>query len=78
MKNRIIKDLVGDIVEITWRDSNRYDNQEGRDYSFEVSIIKSIGELIYKDEDKVVIARDIIGDDVRGTIVIPTENIIED
>lgn len=78
MKNKIIKDLVGDIVEITWRDSNRYDNQEIRDYTFEVSIIKSIGELIYKDEDKVVIARDIIGDDVRGTIVIPTENIIED
>ncbi len=53
-----------------------YNAQGESDYPFEVSIFTSVGFLLKENEDSFVITRDIIGNDVRGALVIPKENII--
>lgn len=50
--------------------------QEPKDTDWEVAIFTSIGFVIEENKDHIVLARDIIKGDVRGTIVIPRENII--
>lgn len=65
------------IVKITWRDSHRYMYQMEDTLDCEVTIIESVGFLTYKDKNKVIIAQDLIDEDLRGVLVIPKENIIE-
>lgn len=65
------------LVEIEWRDSHRYTYQMGQDEPVEVAIMRSVGYLISQTKDKVVIAQDLIGDDMRGIEVICRENIIK-
>ena len=61
---------------ITWRDSMLYNEQtELQEYPIEVII--SIGWLIIEDKDRVVIARDKIGNEWRGVVAIPRENIVK-
>ena len=70
-----------DIVKITWRDSKRYIEQITKDEKFEVCVIETVGFLIKdvsssKDKGYVTITQDIIGNDLRGVLVIPQENIV--
>jgi len=69
-------ELVNKIISVDWRDSNMYIEQCNKDDDFQILEITSIGRLIYTDSTKIVIAGDVIGDDVRRVIVIPKENII--
>lgn len=69
--------LIGDIVEVKWRDSNLYFTQSNKADEFKIATIRSIGELIGADDEKIIIAGDIVDDeDVRRVVVIPVENII--
>lgn len=61
---------------IKWRDSNIYLTQCGRDDDFKTAIITSIGFVIQEDKKQIVLAGDLVGEDVRRVIVIPKENII--
>lgn len=63
------------IAQITWSDSNRYQEQIEKDYFFDLVTITSVGIVITEDEDVIVITQDIIGDDVRGVLVIAKQNI---
>lgn len=64
-------------VIVKWRDSNIFNEQWGEDEEeFEVSEITSIGFLIKDEKDRIVIAREKVGEDWRGIIAIPRENII--
>lgn len=67
------------IIEVTWRDSNQYITQSGKEDNFEVSVITSVGYLVKEQKDFIVITRDDMGqdDDVRGILVIPKENIVK-
>lgn len=69
--------IKGDIVLITWRDSNRYwDAQYTEDEKFDVEHIMSVGFVINDNEDYLSLAQDKIGDEsIRGVITIPSENI---
>lgn len=64
------------IKTIKWRDSNLYITQCARDDVYEVAVITSTGFLIEEDDEKVVLAGDLVGDELRRVIVIPKENII--
>lgn len=65
------------IVQITWRDSNRYFEQLEADHDFSIVMIETVGYLVEKNESKVVVAQDNVEGELRGVIVIPVENIIE-
>ena len=64
------------IKEIKWRDSQMHILQESRDTKWEIAIINSVGYVIEKTKTHIVLAGDVLGDDVRRVIVIPIENII--
>jgi hypothetical protein len=64
------------IRTIKWRDSRMYIQQEVNDGVWSVCEITSIGFVIHEDKDKIVLAGDFVGEDVRRVIVIPKENII--
>lgn len=70
--------MIGDIVKIKWRDSNLYLTQGHKNDDYQIATILSIGELIDIDDEKIVIAGDIVnGNEVRRVVVIPVENIID-
>jgi len=77
---RFFINLVGKIVSIDWRDSNMYITQCNLKDDLDISIITSIGKVIACDATKLVIAGDIVGDEINGeirrVIAIPIENII--
>jgi hypothetical protein len=51
-------------------------HQEPRDCEdFGVAIVESVGFVILENAEKIVLAGDLIDDDVRRVIVIPKENI---
>lgn len=50
--------------------------QEPRNAEWELQIITSVGFVIHEDKEKIVLAGDLLGEDVRRAIVIPKENII--
>lgn len=63
------------IKQVKWRDSNLYITQtDGK--NLEVSILESVGYVVEDDEDKIVLAGDLIDNEYRRVIVIPKENII--
>jgi len=66
------------LVIIKWRDSNMELSQSGTKDSLEVAIIYTVGFLIKKTRDSVILCRDLLTDDTecRGKIVIPKENIL--
>ena len=61
---------------IKWRDSRMYINQCERDSEWEVCIITSVGYVIEDNKDFIVLAGDLVDDEVRRVIVIPKENIV--
>lgn len=65
------------IVKISWTDSNRYMYQMELDEEVTTTTIETVGWLVSEDEDQVVLAQDIIEDDIRGVIVIPKVCIVE-
>lgn len=65
------------IAEIVWRDSNIYITQCNREDDFKIEVINSFGKIIQENEEKIVLAGDLIGEEVRRVIVIPKENIIK-
>ena len=62
---------------VKWRDSRMYITQEDSDTNWEICVIESCGFLIEEGDGYVVLAGDLVDSDVRRTLVIPTENIIE-
>jgi hypothetical protein len=64
------------IKRIKWRDSRMYITQCPKDEDWEVSEITSVGFVIYEDKNKIVLAGDLLDEDIRRAIVIPKENII--
>ena len=65
------------ILKVKWRDSKMYITQCSREDEFEVCEIISIGVLVEENKDKIVLAGDLVDDDIRRVIVIPKENIIK-
>lgn len=64
------------ISHIKWRDSRMFIHQEPRDCDdFNVAIVESVGFVISENSEQIVLAGDIVDDDVRRVIVIPKENI---
>lgn len=64
-------------IEIHWRDSHRYMYQMERNEPVEVAIMKTVGWLVRETENEIVIAQDILGEDMRGVEVICAENVLE-
>jgi hypothetical protein len=73
--------LIGDFVEIKWRDSNIYLNQCRLEEIGGVAEITSSGDLIAYREREIVLASDKVktedGVEYRRIIVIPEENVIQ-
>ena len=61
---------------IKWRDSQMYITQCPKDEGWEIPKITSVGFVIYEDKEKIVLAGDLLDEDIRRAIVIPKENII--
>lgn len=51
--------------------------QEEIDSKWEVCVITSVGFVIEETKDHIVLAGDIVDEDVRRVIVIPKENIVK-
>lgn len=66
----------GKVKRIKWRDSQMYIHQEPKDEPFNICIIESVGFVLSEDKEKIVLAGDLVGEDVRRVIAIPKENII--
>lgn len=64
------------IRKVKWRDSRMYINQIEKESTFEIAILTSVGFVIKDTKDFLVLAGDLLEDDIRRTIVIPKENII--
>lgn len=65
------------IRKVKWRDSRMYITQTTKDENWSVCEIESVGFLIKETKDYIVLAGDILEEDIRRTIVIPKENIIK-
>jgi hypothetical protein len=65
------------VRRIKWRDSRMYIAQHDRDLDYEVCVIESVGFVIEENKDYVVLAGDLVDDEVRRTIVIPRENFVK-
>lgn len=63
------------IVRVTWRDSHRYMYQMHPTEEVSVTVIESCGYLVSQNKKQIVLCQDVIGDDIRGVIVIPRENV---
>jgi hypothetical protein len=66
-------------VIVTWRDSRMYVSQQmSAEDIGGVCVIRSVGWLLAKSKDRVVIARDHHdGDQWRGVLVIPREAVMK-
>lgn len=64
------------IREVRWRDSRMYIHQEHKDEPWEVCVISSVGYVIEETKEHIVLAGDLLDEDVRRAIVIPKENIV--
>lgn len=70
------------IVEITWRDSNVYPRQDSRQYAienFKMAVFHTVGYLIRETKTDYLVSREFEEEenDVRGSIVIPKENVVK-
>lgn len=64
-----------ELATIKWRDSRMYITQCDKEDDFDISIIHSTGWIIKEDKEKIVLAGDLVDDEIRRVIVIPKENI---
>jgi hypothetical protein len=64
-----------EIKLIEWRDSSVQITQEPQDSKWEVAYLASVGFVLVEDNDKIVLAGDLLEGDCRRVIVIPKENI---
>jgi hypothetical protein len=64
-----------DKVEVIWSDSKMYITQSSLDEDYSYCTMSSIGYVIKKNKDILVLAGDIVDDEVRRVIVIPMDNI---
>jgi hypothetical protein len=64
------------VKRVRWRDSRLMIHQEPPDADFSVCIIDSVGFVLHEDKDRIVLAGDLVEDDVRRVISIPRENVI--
>lgn len=65
-------------VRVSWRDSRMYVTQTDGDQIEGVCTIHSVGILMEEHTDRVIISRDHLdGDQWRGVLVIPRENIVK-
>lgn len=64
------------IREVKWRDSRMHISQEYKDTDWGVCVISSVGYVIKETKDYIVLAGDLVDEDVRRAIVIPKENIV--
>jgi len=64
------------VKTIKWRDSRMYIIQCAKDEDWEPCVITSVGFVIEDTKEHVVLAGDLLDDDLRRAIVIPKENII--
>lgn len=73
-----MKDRIGKLTQVMWRDSQLYLTQCQKDDNFKVAEFCSAGYVIKEDKNSITLAGDILvdGGDVRRVIVIPKENII--
>lgn len=69
--------MITKMVKIKWLDSNIYNEQGSINDDLKIATIESVGYLLKENEDSIAIARDLIGDDSRGTLVIPKVCILE-
>jgi hypothetical protein len=70
--------LIGDLVEIKWRDSQLFLTQCNEEDDFKVAVITSVGQLVKVTDKGVVLAGDMLDDgEMRRVIIIPEENIIK-
>lgn len=70
------------IVKITWRDANMFSREHKLTEvvkEFKICVVVSIGFLVGYDKENPIISREYMTDNrsVRGSIVIPKENIVE-
>ncbi|MCP4668239.1 MAG: hypothetical protein GY849_17980 [Deltaproteobacteria bacterium] len=65
-----------EIIKVIWRDSNIYIEQCHKTDVFSYETLITYGKLIQENKEQIVVAGDILGDEVRRVIVIPKENII--
>jgi len=66
------------IKKVKWRDSQIYSYEEKINEKRSVAIIESVGFVIEDTKDYIILTRDYLNEEtVRGTIVIPKENIIK-
>lgn len=72
-----MKNNIGKLRTIRWRDSRMYITQCDKNDDFDVCVIYSTGFVISEDKKKVVLAGDVVDGDIRRVIVIPKENIIK-
>ena len=63
-------------AKVIWRDSNLW-NEQTDEKEFYTENITSIGFVIHKSDDRIVLARDKIGTEWRGILAIPKENVME-
>lgn len=68
---------MNNIILVKWSDSRMYIIEETRDSDFDIATITSVGVLIHEDKEKIILAGDVIDDDVRRVIAIPKVNILE-
>ena len=71
-----IEDTTAIFAVVTWRDSQLF-NEQTIPEEYPVEVIKSVGYIIYKNEDRIVLARDKIGAEWRGVVSIPKENVLD-
>lgn len=60
-----------ELVKVYWVDSNMFHEQLPTDTKWHCAIIETVGYLVQKTPDIIVVARDLINEEVRGTITIP-------
>ena len=62
------------VVEVRWDDACSYESRHPMDYEFTPKACCSVGLLIEKSEDKIVVARMIEVEEklLEGTMIIPT------
>ncbi len=63
-------------VVIQWRDSKIYYGQTSSDDRYECEFMKTCGFWLGYSELSALVARDLVGDEHRGVIAIPNENIV--
>ena len=65
-----------DSVIILWRDSKIYYGQTNNDEEYDCEDMQTVGFWLGWRNRAAIVARDLVGDEERGVIAIPKENII--